>query len=72
MRAAANQLMAHYALREGDLPLGADDKEQLLRDNGWETMEALFEWVGQLIPELEAVKQELITIANMSSKEVRP
>jgi hypothetical protein len=75
LRKTANLLFAHYAPKKVDWPLGPEEIVGLIRGNGWDTEEEVLDWVGQLIPKILAVRDEVkgcYNIDHLTDEEVTP
>jgi hypothetical protein len=54
-----NQLFAHYAADEKDLPLSTDKVEQLISSNNWHTEEEFLEWSTPILSQLILIRDDL-------------
>jgi hypothetical protein len=60
LRTTVNRLFAHYAARNGDLPLSTYAIVELIKSNGWQSEEEFLEWSGPVLARLIAIRDDLM------------
>ena len=59
LRTTANRLIAHYAPERNRPPLSETEILELVKKNGWNTVQELLTWVGPVIWNLIDVREEI-------------
>lgn len=75
LRTTANHIIAHYAPRKEDWPLSSGEIQDLIRSNGWTTEEEVLNWVGEVIPKIISIRDELkhrYKLERLRDEEVNP
>lgn len=60
LRQTTNRLIAHYAPGTRDFPLSRAEIASLIKSNKWNTDEEVIHWIGEIMPKLISVRDELM------------